>query len=146
MSKKDDIKDVEAATTSQGPQKEESQLENENPSILDEQSITVDGVIYREKRSLYSVVIQDGPNAGKVERVLVHTRSMGDKTYTVHKIGFGSDKVEIEEVLEENKMNSLELAAFQKVWMGQLPPKVFQTFADRLILMSNPENDDSNPE
>ena len=27
MSKKDDIKDVEAATTSQGPQKEESQLD-----------------------------------------------------------------------------------------------------------------------
>ena len=140
MSKKDDIKDVEAATTSQGPQKEESQLENENPSILSEQSITVDGVIYREKRSLYSVVIQDGPDAGKVERVLVHTRSMGDKTYTVHKIGFGSDNVEIEEVLEENKMNSLELAAFQKVWMGRHALEL------GVQINSNPENDDSNPE
>ena len=110
MSKKDDT---------QGPQKEESKLENENPSILFDQSITVDGVIYREKRSLYSVVIQEGPDAGKVERVLVHTRSMGDKTYTVHKIGFGSDHEKIEEVLEENKMNSLELAAFQEVWNGR---------------------------
>ena len=145
MSKKDDIKDVEAATTSQGPQKEESQLENENPSILSEQSITVDGVIYREKRSLYSVVIQDGPDAGKVERVLVHTRSMGDKTYTVHKIGFGSDKVEIEEVLEENKMNSLELAAFQEVWrknchlrieprIGQQETGSFKIFCKKLLI------------
>ena len=110
MSKKDDT---------QGPQKEESKLENENPSILFDQSITVDGVIYREKRSLYSVVIQEGPDAGNVERVLVHTRSMGDKTYTVHKIGFGSDHEKIEEVLEENKMNCLELAAFQEVWNGR---------------------------
>ena len=84
-----------------------------------EQSFTVDGVIYRELRSLYSVVIQEGPDAGKVERVLVHTRSMGDKTYTTHTIGFGSDHEKIEEVLEENKMNCLELAAFQEVWNGR---------------------------
>ena len=91
----------------------------ERKSKLSEQSITVDGVIYRELRSLYSVDIQEGPDAGKVEQVLVHTRSIGDKTYTVNKIGFGSDNEKIEEVLEENKMNSLELAAFQEVWNGR---------------------------
>ena len=69
----------------------------------------MDGVIYRENRSLYSVVIQDGPDAGKVERVLVHTRSMGDKTYTVHKIGFGSDKVEIEAQCATTKLNKRSL-------------------------------------
>ena len=133
MSKKDDT---------QGPQKEESKLENENPSILFDQSITVDGVIYREKRS---VVIQEGPDAGKVERVLVHTRSMGDKTYTVHKIGFGSDHEKIEEVLEENKMNSLELAAFQEVWrknchlrieprIGQQETGSFKIFCKKLLI------------
>ena len=90
----------------------------ENQSILSDQGFTVDGVIYREQRSLYSVVIQDGPDAGKVEHVLVHIRSIGDKNYTVKKIGFGSDNEQIEEVLEENKMTSLEVAAFQLV----IPP------------------------
>ena len=88
----------------------------ENQSILSEQKLTVDGVIYRELKSLYSVVIQDEPDAGKVEQVLVHTRSIGNKTYTVKKIGFCSDNEKIEEVLEENKMTSLEVAAFQEIW------------------------------
>ena len=76
----------------------------------------MDGIIYREQKSLNSVVIQDGPNAGKVEQVVVHTRSIGDKNYTYKKIGFGSNNEQIEEVLEENKMNCLEVAAFQEVW------------------------------
>ena len=85
-------------------------------SILSDQELKVDDVIYRELRSLNSVVIQDGPDSGKVERVLVHTRSIGNKNYTVKKIGFGSDNEIIEEVLEENKMTSLEVAAFEEVW------------------------------
>ena len=58
----------------------------------------------------------DGPDAGKVEQVLVHTRSIGNKSYTVKKIGFGSENCQIEEQLEENKMNSLEVWTFQEVW------------------------------
>ena len=95
----------------------------ENQSILSDQGFTVDGVIYREQRSLYSVVIQDGPDAGKVEHVLVHIRSIGDKNYTVKKIGFGSDNEKIEEVLEENKMNCLDVAAFQEVWTKRVGRK-----------------------
>ena len=88
----------------------------ENQSILSDQELKVDDVIYRELRSLNSVVIQDGPDSGKVERVLVHTRSIGNKSYTVKKIGFGSENCQIEEQLEENKMTSLEVWTFQEVW------------------------------
>ena len=38
--------------------------------------LEVDGVIYRELKTLNRVVIQDGPDAGKEEQVLVHTRFM----------------------------------------------------------------------
>ena len=75
--------------------------------------LNLDGVIYQELKSL---VIQDGPDAGKEEQVLVHTRSIGDKNYTVRKEGFGSDQEKILEVLEHNKLNSIELATFQEVW------------------------------
>ena len=88
----------------------------ENRTFQSEQVLKVDGVIYRELKSLYRVVIQDGPDAGKVEQVLVHTRSIGNKSYTVKKIGFGSENCQIEEQLEENKMNSLEVWTFQEVW------------------------------
>ena len=50
------------------------------------------------------------------EQVLVHTRSIGDKNYTVKKPGFGSDQEFFLEVLEHNKLNSIELATFQEVW------------------------------
>ena len=50
------------------------------------------------------------------EQVLVHTRSIGDKNYTVKKTGFGSDQEFFLEVLEHNKLNSIELATFQEVW------------------------------
>ena len=50
------------------------------------------------------------------EQVLVHTRSIGDKNYTVKKTGFGSDQKFFLEVLEHNKLNSIELATFQEVW------------------------------
>ena len=87
-------------------------FENQNHQL------EVDGVIYRELRALTRVVIKDGhqvlERAGKEEQILVHTRIMGDKTYKVIKRGPGL--AEIEEVLEDNKMNSLELATFQEVW------------------------------
>ena len=50
-----------------------------------EQVLDLNGVIYGELRSLHSKVIQDGPDPGKVEQVLVHTRSIGNKNYTVVK-------------------------------------------------------------
>ena len=80
-------------------------------NILSDHELEVDGVIYRELKSLNLVVIQDGPDAGKEEQVLVHTLSMGDKSYTVLKTN-----QQILEVTQANKMNSLELATFQEVW------------------------------
>ena len=95
-------------------------MQNQDPDfkevLIEEQNhqLEVDGVIYRESKALTRVVIKDGPDAGKEEQILVHTRIMGDKTYKVIKRGPGL--AEIEEVLEDNKMNSLELATFQEVW------------------------------
>ena len=80
-------------------------FENQNHQL------EVDGVIYRELKTLYRGVIQDGPDTGKEEQVLVHTLSMGDKSYTVLKTN-----QQILEVTQANKMNSLELATFQEVW------------------------------
>ena len=71
----------------------------------------MDGVIYRELKTLNRVVIQDGPDAGYDEILLVHTRSMGDKIYTVHKTN-----QQIIELIQANKMNLSELSTFQKVW------------------------------
>ena len=73
--------------------------------------LEVDGVIYRELKTLNRVVIQDGPDAGYDELILVHTRSMGDKIYTVHKTN-----QQIIELIQANKMNLSELSTFQKVW------------------------------
>ena len=73
--------------------------------------LEVDGVIYRELKTLNRVVIQDGPDAGYDEILLVHTRSMGDKSYTVLNTNH-----QILEITQANKMNSLELATFQEVW------------------------------
>ena len=104
--------------------RQNSTMQNQDPDfkevLIEEQNhqLEVDGVIYRELRALTRVVIKDGhqvlERAGKEEQILVHTRIMGDKTYKVIKRGPGL--AEIEEVLEDNKMNSLELATFQEVW------------------------------
>ena len=62
---------------------------------------------------------QDGPDAGKDEQVLVHTRSIGDKNYTVKKINLeGSDPSieETKEVVEENNLTGDEVRAFQEDW------------------------------
>ena len=87
-------------------------MENQsNNSILFDYELEVDGVIYRELKSLNREVIQDGlevPGAGKEEQVLVHTRYIGDKSYTVKKIDLEDE--ETEEVVEENNMT------FQEDW------------------------------
>ena len=90
-------------------------MENQsNNSILFDYELEVDGVIYRELKSLNREVIQDGPDAGKEEQELVHTRSIGDKIYTVKNIG--SEDEETEEVVEEYNMTCLEVADFKEDW------------------------------
>ena len=83
-----------------------------NNSILFDYELEVDGVIYRELKSLNREIIQDGLDAGKEEQVLVHTRSIGDKSYTVKKV----EDEETEEVVEEYNMTCLEVANFQEDW------------------------------
>ena len=86
--------------------------------------LMLNGVIYRELRCLYKEVIQDGPDAGKEVQVLVHTRSIDDKTYTVRKSG--PDLEKIEEVMEDNKMSSLDVATFQEVWTKNSSRRIVQ--------------------
>ena len=90
-------------------------------SVLSDHQLEVDGVIYRELKTLNRVVIQDGPHAGMDEQVLVHTRSIGDKNYTVKKIKLqGSDPCneETQEVVKENNLT------YAEVWA--LRQKIFQ--------------------
>ena len=103
-------------------------MENQHHhSILSDHELEVDGVIYRESKSLNRVVIQDGPDAGKDEQLLVHTRSIGDKNYTVKKINSeGSENEETEKVVEENNMTSLEVEAFQEEWSKNWNPNLGQ--------------------
>ena len=92
-------------------------------SILSDHELEVDGVIYQELKSLNLVVIQDGPDAGKEEQVLVHTRSIGDKDYMVKKI----NSEETEKVVEENNMTRLEdVEAFQEDWSKNWNPNLGQ--------------------
>ena len=96
-------------------------------NILSDHELEVDGVIYRELKSLNLVVIQDGPDAGKEEQVLVHTRSIGDKNYTVKKINSeGSENEETEKLVEENNMTRLEVEAFQEEWTKNWNPNLDQ--------------------
>ena len=102
---------------------------------------------------------QDGPDAGKDEQVLVHTRSIGDKNYTVTKINLeGSDPCneETEEVVEENnltgeekdelietEMDDCELENFKSEWEEKWNPTIQENepgiFA-RFFTMLNPFN------
>ena len=99
-------------------------MENQcHHSILSDHELEVDGVIYHELKSLNRVVIQDGPDAGKEEQVLVHTRSIGDKDYMVKKI----NSEETEKVVEENNMTRLEdVEAFQEDWSKNWNPNLGQ--------------------
>ena len=99
----------------------------ENHSIILSDDIQeVDGVIYCELRSLDRLVlfVQDGSEIGKEERVLVHTRSIGDKRYTVKRIV--SEGPENEETEEECNMTCLEVAAFQEEWSKNWNPSLGQ--------------------
>ena len=89
-------------------------MENQsNNSILFDYELEVDGVIYRELKSLNRKVIQKSWRWKEVQE-LVHTRYIGDRSYTVKKID--SEDEETEEVVEENNMTSLEVATFQEDW------------------------------
>ena len=72
---------------------------------------------------------QDGPDAGKYRQVLVHTLSIGDKTYTVKKINLeGSDPCneETEEEVAENNFTGDEVRSFQEDWNKNWNPSLVQ--------------------
>ena len=97
--------------------------------LLSDEIQKVDGVIYCELRSLDRLVlILDGSEGGKEERVLVHTRSIGDKRYTVRTIV--SEGSENEETEEECNMTSLEVAAFEEDWNKNWNPSLGQEYTD----------------
>ena len=98
----------------------------ENHSILlSDDILEVDGVIYCELRSIERLVLfQDGSEDGKEERVLVHTRSIGDKRYTVKRMV--SEGSENEETEEECNMTCHEVAAFQEEWNKNWNPSLGQ--------------------
>ena len=108
-----------------------STMQNQDPDfkevLIEEQNhqLEVDGVIYWELKTLNRVVIQDGPDAGYDEILLVHTRSMGDKIYTVHKTN-----QQIIELIQANRMNVSELSTFQKVWEEHKMAAHKMTFKD----------------
>ena len=85
----------------------------ENHSIfLSVHDLEVDGVIYRELKSLNQVVIQDGPDAGKEEQVFFYDRSIDGQRYSFGKNDSkGSDAKEI------------EVKAFQEAWNKNWNPK-----------------------
>ena len=98
-------------------------------SILSDHQLEVDGVIYRELKTLNRVVSQDGPDAGKDEQTLVHTRSIGDQNYTVTKInieGSNPSNEETEEISGENNLTSDEVLAFQEAWDKNWNPSLGQ--------------------
>ena len=67
---------------------------------------------------------QDGPDAGKDEQVIVHTRSIGDKSYTVKKSDPSNE--ENEEVVEGNNWTSDEKRAFLEDWDKNWNPSIDQ--------------------
>ena len=68
---------------------------------------------------------QDGPDAGKDEQVKVHTRSIGDKSYTVKRVT--SNEVTEEEVVEGNNWTSDEKLAFIEDWDKNWNPSYLET-------------------
>ena len=85
----------------------------ENQSILlSDHELRVDGVIYRELKSLNQVVIQYGPDAGKEEQVFFYDRSIGGQRHS-----FGENDSEG----SDNK--EIEVKAFQEAWNKNWNPK-----------------------
>ena len=83
----------------------------------------VDGVIYRETKTLTPVVTLDG----KEEQEIVWTRSIGDKSFSVRKI------ISVDAEFEETTMTWNEVQAFEEDWSKNwnpvdIPtPRVFST-------------------
>ena len=78
---------------------------------------------------LFFFKFQDGPDAGKDEQTLVHTRSIGDQNYTVTKInieGSNPSNEETEEISGENNLTSDEVLAFQEAWDKNWNPSLDQ--------------------
>ena len=73
-------------------------------------------------KTLNRVVIQDGPHAGMDEQVLVHTRSIGDLTYTVKKISELSDPGN--EAVSDHDWS--EAFTFQEKWDKNWNPSLGQ--------------------
>ena len=102
-------------------------MANQEHRIVTE--LEVDGVIYRETKTLTPVVTLtlDGPESGKEEQEIVCTRSIGDKSYSVRKI-ISSDTEH-----EETNMTWDEVQAFKEDWsknwnpMDIPTPRVFST-------------------
>ena len=93
--------------------------------------LEVDGVIYCELRSIDRLVLfQNGSEGEKEERVLVHTRSIGDKRYTVKTIVSEAEGSENEETEEECNMTCLEVAAFEEDWNKNWNPSLGQEYTD----------------
>ena len=87
----------------------------ENHSILlSVHELEVDGVIYRELKSLNQVVVQDGPDAGKEEQVFFYDRSIGGQRHSFEK----NDS-------EGNKEETEDLNAFKEAWNKNWNPKEF---------------------
>ena len=114
----------------------------ENHSILlSDDILEVDGVIYCELRSIERLVLfQDGSEGGKEEQVLVHTRSIGDKRYTVKRMV--SEGSENEETEEECNMTCLEVAAFQEEWNKNWNPSLGQEYTGGNKGSSSTDQDD----
>ena len=104
-------------------------MANQEHRIVTE--LEVDGVIYRETKTLTPVVTLtlDGPESGKEEQEIVCTRSIGDKSYSVRKI-ISSDTEH-----EETNMTWDEVQAFKEDWsknwnpMDIPTPRIFSIFS-----------------
>ena len=87
--------------------------------------LEVDGVIYRETKTLTPVVTftLNGPESGKVEQEIVFTRSIGDKSYSVRKI-ISTVDFENEETIfaGETNMTWNEVQAFEEDWSKNWNP------------------------
>ena len=85
--------------------------------------LEVDGVIYRETKTLTPVVTLDGPESGEEEQEIVCTRSIGDKSYSVRKI-ISTVDFENEETISagETNMTWNEVQAFEEDWSKNWNP------------------------
>ena len=109
--------------------------------LMSVHELEVEGVIYRELKSLNQVVIQDGPDAGKEEQVFFYDRSIDGQRYSFEKNDSeGSNSEETEDL--KAVLNNMELPyyplavkAFQEAWNKNWNPK------ECVCLFNNQSND-----